>query len=154
MFDKKPPIFEAGSRTEVSLTMYRIATWDDQGYSLSYSYFEPGNVEGGHEATISGIADEYWRGSDEVPGKKLRMHVKLSSDLSRRQFERGILGGARFYENYVDVELNLEPEQVRDVVHELRLSPARQVYVKGYAISDLICRITQFGFSEPRDNDA
>jgi hypothetical protein len=78
------------------------------------------------------------------------MHVKLSSDLSRRQAERGTLGGARFYENYVDVELNLEPEQVRDVVYELRFSAARQVYVKGYAISDVICRITHFGFSEPR----
>ena len=80
------------------------------------------------------------------------MHVKLSSDLSRRDMERGILGGARFYENYVDVELNLEPEQVRDVVNELRLSAKRQLHVKGYAISDLICRITHFGFSEPRDN--
>lgn len=153
MFDKKPPIFEAGSKPEVSLTMYRIASWDDQGYGLSYSYYVPGEIEGGHEATISGVADEYWRGAEEVTGKKLRMHVKLSSDLSRREFERGILGGARFYENYVDVELNLEPEQVRDIVHELRFSAARQVYVKGFAISDAICRVTDFGFSEPREND-
>ena len=130
--------------------MYRIATWEDHGYRLSYSHYVPGEVEGGHEATISGVADEYWRGSGEVSGKKLRMHVKLTSDLSRRQCERGIVGGARFYENYVDVELNLEPDQVRDVVHELRFNSARQVNVSGYAISDLICRITQFSLSEPR----
>jgi hypothetical protein len=79
------------------------------------------------------------------------MNVKLHSDLSRRQMERGILGGGQFHDEYVEVELNIEPEQVRDIVYELRLSHARQVYVGGYAISPIIFRVTSFGFSEPRD---
>lgn len=133
--------------------MHCIASWDDHGYGLSFSYYALGEIEGGHEATIYGIADEYWRGGLEVSDKKLQMSVKVSSDLSRREMERGILGGARFYENSVAVELNLEPEQVRDIVHELRLSANRQVYVAGYAISDAICRVTSFGFSEARDTE-
>ena len=150
MFEKKIPIFDPVGKLEVSLTMSRIGTWEDRGYSLASSHYRPGEIEGGHEAVISGVADEHWRSGEKIGGKPLRMHVKLSSDLSRRDMERGILGDARFHNEYVDVDLNLEPEQVRDIVNELRLSEARQVFVMGYAISDSISRITQFGFSEPR----
>jgi hypothetical protein len=149
----KPPIFETLGKKELSLTMHRIKSWDDHGYGLSMSYYVNGEVEGGHEATIWGDADDYWRGGDEIKSPMLRMHIKLSSDLSRRHMERGIIGGGRFYEEYVEVELNLEPEQVRDIVYELRISSARQVYVSGFAISDKIFRATRFGFSEPRDNE-
>ena len=65
--------------------------------------------------------------------------------------DQGIIGGGQFYEAYVDVDLNLEPDQVRDIVYELRISHARQVHIGGYAISDKIFRVTRFGLSEPRD---
>ncbi|WP_156416658.1 MULTISPECIES: hypothetical protein [unclassified Sphingopyxis] len=151
MFKNTPPIFDTSGKPEISLTMLRINEWQDHGYGLSASYYASGQIEGGHEATISGIANDYWRGGDQVTGTKLRFHIKLSSDLSRLQMERGIIGGGQFYEAYVDVDLNLEPDQVRDIVHELRLSHARQVHIGGYAISDHIFKVTKFGISEPRD---
>jgi len=147
----KPPVFDRTGKEEISLTMRAIKSWDDDGYGLSTSYFVDGEIEGGHSATIWGDADEYWRGGNQQRNSpKLRMNVKLSSDLSRKQFERGILGGGRFYENYVEVELNLEPDRVRDIVSELRLSYHRQLYVTGNSISAIIFRITMFGISEHR----
>ena len=154
MFKSKPSIFEIGEKPEVSLTMHRIKEWVDHGWGIHDSAYENGEIEGGHEASISGVANDYWRAGNEVRGEKLRFHIKVSSDLSRRQTERGIVGGGQFHEEYVDVELILSPEQVRDIVHELRLSHARQVHVGGYAISDKIFRVTRFGFSEPRDGGA
>ncbi|QNO27529.1 hypothetical protein EEB18_000550 [Sphingopyxis sp. OPL5] len=154
MFKNKPPIFNTSGKPEISLTMLRIKEWQDQGYSLGASYYESGQIEGGHEATISGIADDYWRGGNEVVGTKLRFHIKLSSDLSRLQMDQGIIGGGQFYDEYVDVDLNLESSQLRDIVYELRVSQARQVHVGGYAISDKIFRVTKFGLSEPRDGQS
>ncbi|HEX8303086.1 hypothetical protein [Sphingomonas sp.] len=150
MFKNQPPIFETGSKPEISLTMTRIREWQDHGFGLNASYFERGEIEGGHEAIASGEADDFWRGGKQIVGKKLRMHVKFHSDLSRRQTDRGIIGGGQFYDEYVDIELNLEPQHVREVVHELRLSAVRQLFVGGYAISPKIFRATRFGLSEPR----
>ena len=150
MFEKRPAVFNPAGKTELSLTMNRIGEWIDGGYSLNYSFYAPGEIEGGYEATISGVVDEYWSAGNAVIGRKLRVHVKVTTDLSRRDMEGGILGGGQFYDDYVDIELNLEPEQVRDIVYELRLSEKRQVSVSGHAISERIFRVTRFGLSEPR----
>jgi hypothetical protein len=149
MFGDKPSIFRPGSKPEISLTINRIAEWQDLGHSLRASHYVNGEIEGGHEALISGTADEFWTSGNKVPGVRRRLHVKISSDLSRRQMERGILGGGEVFEAYIDVELNLEPSQVKDVVYELRASGSRQVYVAGYSISPRIFRVTRFGLSGP-----
>jgi hypothetical protein len=150
MFGNKPSISRPGSKPEISLTMNRIGEWQDLGYSLCASHYVSGEIEGGYEALISGVADEFWTGGNRVPGTPRRLHVKISSDLSRLQMERGILGGGEIFETYVDVELNLEPCQTKDIVHELRVSGARQVNVAGYSISPKIFRVTRFSLSEPR----
>lgn len=150
MFKNKPPIFESGSKPEISLTMKRIVAWEDNGYEIKRSFYSEGEIEGGHEARISGIADDYWRGRDEIIDKKLRFHITITSDLSRLQFERGVIGGGTFHDEYVDVELILQPEQVRDIVHELRLTHNRVMHVAGFAISDKVFRATSFGFSGPQ----
>jgi hypothetical protein len=149
----KRPEFQRVGKAEVSLTMLRIRTWDDGGYGLSMSYYTDGEVEGGHSATIWGEADLHWRNNEEVREPKYRMNIKIETDLSRREMEPGILGGGRYYDEYVDVSLNLEPKQVRDIVYELRLSSARQVHIGGHEISPIIFRVTSFGMSEPRDGE-
>lgn len=154
MFKNKPPVFDTSGKPEISLTMLRIKEWEDHGYRLGSSYYEVGKIEGGHEATISGIANDYWRSDNQIMGTKLRFHIKLSSDLSRLHMDQGVIGGGQFYDEYVDVDLNLEPDQLRDIVYELRVSQARQVHVGGYAISDKIFRVTKFGLSEPREEQS
>jgi hypothetical protein len=149
--ERKPAEFQRSGKDEISLTMERIRSWDDRGYSLAMSYYALGEVEGGHEATIWGQADEYWRNGERVQSPTYRLQIDVETDLSRRDMEKGILGGGRFHQEYVEVQLNLEPEQVRDIVHELRVSSARQIHVGGHAISDIIFRVTQFSMSEPRE---
>lgn len=144
--------FQRAGKPEVSLTMHRIRSWDDGGYSLAMSYYALGEIEGGHSATIWGEVNEHWRNSDEVREPKYRLQINIGSDLSRRDMERGILGGGRYHKEYVEIDLNLEPEQVRDIVHELRFSDARQVHIGGHEISDIIFRVTSFTLSEPRDS--
>lgn len=134
--------------------MLRVGSWEGGGYGLSASHYVLGEIEGGHELTISGIANDYWRNEKQVTGKKLRMHVKFTSDLSRLEYERGILSGGQFFSEYVDIDLNIEPSQISEVLSELRLSDKRQLFVGGYAINPIIFRVTRFGLSEPRDYPA
>jgi len=141
---------QADEDVELFLQMHGIQSWDDDGYNLAKSYYVDGEIEGGHEAVIWGNADEYWRDGKEM-ADKYRMHVKLVSDLSRKEFGPGILGGGQFHENHIEVALNLEPYQVRDIVRELRHSSQRKVAVQGYTTRDRFFHVTSFGLSGPQD---
>ena len=150
----EPQVFDSTGKEEIFLAMERIGSWDDGGYALSMSYYRLGQIEGGHEATVWGSADEYWRDGEEIKDAGLRMHVKISSDLSRHDMEQGILGGGTFHKEHVQVDLNLDPGQVRDIVNELRLSAFGKLYISGHAIGPTVFRVTRFGMSEPRGDEA
>jgi hypothetical protein len=115
----KPKRFDPSGKHKLQIRIDRIGSFDDGCYEIATgSYATVADaIEGGHSVTINGMADHYWQNDRRVDAENMRIYVKVNSSSNRLTMEREIIGGGAFEDgNYVEIELNVEPRIVRDVL--------------------------------------
>ena len=102
-------------------------------------------IEAGYEITISGATNGYYRNEERIKVENLHISLTVNSSPIRHGGEKGIIGGAVFESpKYLEVELNVEPRCVKDIVEELRREPKKGFRIDGYAISQKVFRVVYF----------
>lgn len=146
-------LFQTRGKEKLQVTVDAITDYDEDGYSIAgvgYTAVD-GEIEAGHSLTLSGATKEFWRREERVKAPGLRVSVTINSSSDRHNFERGIIGGAVFRsDDFLEIELSLDPRCVADIVNELRLNTRRGFRVDGYAINERGFRVAYFLLFRPQ----
>jgi hypothetical protein len=147
LFKQRPKRFITPGKDKLQIIIDEISDFDEEPYAIAAgSYTEgDGEIEAGYSVTITGQTTKYWCNDEKVKAKVLRVSIKVNSSPVRHRLEQGVIGGGVFEsEEYLEVELNVEPRCVKDIVEELRRDKKRGIRIDGYAISAKVLRVAYF----------
>jgi len=147
LFKSQPKHFNTAGKDKLQIIIDEIVDFDEEPYAIAAgSYTEgDGEVEAGYSVTISGQTTKYWRNEEKVKIEQLRVSVKINSSPVRHRLEQGVIGGGVFEsKEYLEVELNVEPRCVKDIIDELRRDKKRGIRIDGYAVSEKVFRVAYF----------
>lgn len=147
LFKSQPKRFITSGKDKIQIIIDEIIDFDEESYSIAAgSYAEgDGEVEAGYSVRISGQTTKYWRNEEKVKTQGLTVSVKIKSSPVRHRQEQGVIGGGVFEsEEYLEIELNIEPRCVKDIVEELRRDKTRGIRIDGYAVSAKVFRVAYF----------
>jgi hypothetical protein len=153
LLTSKRKSFLTAGKEKIELTVDLITSYDEEGYVIAAGGYTLGNgeIEAGYSTTLWATTTSYHRGGKKIKVKDLRISVAINSSPVRLTAEHGIIGGGVFEsDEYLNIELNVDPSNVRDIVAELRRDTSHGFRVDGYAISDKVFRVCYFRLSTPR----
>jgi hypothetical protein len=134
MFTQRPKEFNRSGLERLDISMVEVKEVMEGHYFVQTGTYDPAEIHGGYEFDVFGnTGGTYYLGSEEVRVPGYRMHIKFNSSPERHRFAAGIIGGGKLHEDYVEVELSLDPDFVRDILYELRRDQRRELRVAGYA---------------------
>ena len=147
LFQSKPKAFHTAGKPKLQFIVDAISQYDEGPYTIAGGSYTDvnGEIEAGHSIEIHGVTKKYWRSEEIVRSEGLHISVKLNSNPIRHRLETGVIGGGVFQSaGYLEVELNVEPRCVKDVLDELRREPGKGFRIDGYAISEKVFRVAYF----------
>ena len=153
LLSPKRKTFQTAGKEKIELIVDSITSYDEEGYVIAAGDYTLGNgeIEAGYSTTLWAQTTSYHRGGKKVKLKELRLSVAINSSPVRLTAEHGIIGGGVFEsDEYLNIELNVDPAIVRDIVAELRRDKRRGIRVDGYAISDKVFRVCYFRLFAPQ----
>lgn len=145
--------FQTVGKDKIQIIVDEITSYDEESYAIAAGPYTEGfeGVDAGYSTTIWGQAKSYHRNERRVK-QELRLSVKINPSCTRLRADHGIIGGGVFESGeYVEIEINVEPWCVKDIVEELRRSRRRGIRIDGYAISDKVFRVSYFLLFPPKD---
>lgn len=157
LLTSKRKTFQTAGKDKIELIVDSITSYDEDGYVIAAGAYTlgDGEIEAGYSTTLWGQTTSYHRNGEKIKVKELRISVAINSSPVRLTAERGIIGGGVFEsDEYLSIELNVDPSNVRDIVTELRIDKKRGIRVDGYAISDKVFRVSYFRLFTPQGHVA
>ena len=154
LLTSKRKTFQTAGKDKIELIVDSITSYDEEGYAIAAGAYMlgDGEIEAGYSTTIWAQTTSYHRDGKKVKVKELRISVAINSSPVRLTAEHGIIGGAVFEsDEYLRIELNVDPSNVRDIVYELRRDKRQGIRIDGYAISDRVFRVSYFRLFAPQN---
>lgn len=149
----KRKTFQIDGKDKLQFIVDEITGYDEEPYAIaSVPYVEGGGeVQAGYSTTIWARTTSYHRNEKKVKVKELRISVAVSSKPARLTAEHGVIGGGVFEsDEYLEVEINVEPWCVKDIVEELRRDKRRGMRIDGYAVSHKAFSVAYFLLFPPK----
>lgn len=147
VFKPQPKKFQTSGKPRLQFIVEELDSFDEDPYAIAagtYTEVE-GEIEAGYSTTIWGKITSYYRDEQKAKINELRVSLKINSSPVRHQLERGLIGGGIFEsEEFVEIEINVEPWCVKDIVEELRRDKKRGFRIDGYGIDNKIFRVAYF----------
>lgn len=147
---RKIRTFNSNGLKEISFDI-AITDYNETYEIAGINYTEKdGEIEAGYKISLSGKFLEYRIDGDRKACRKLRITIKINSNPIRYDFDKGIFGGGVFETvRHLNMEINVEPWIVKDIIEELRKDSDRGIFVRGFLISDKVFKIAYFELSPP-----
>lgn len=128
----------------------QIRSVDEDAYTIAQGTYDTALIEGGYEFIAWGTVESFYEDGDETPIGELRTSLKMSANPIGPRAKPGTIGGGRREsEEYIEIELAVHRDYVRDVLFELRRDPNRRFRVDGETIGDREFRATRFFLFTP-----
>ena len=157
MFSSQRKRFQTSGKDKIQIIVDSITEYEEDPYEIAAGAYSGGGdeeIKAGYSLTIYGRTKKYWRNEERVKIDTLEVSLKINSSPARHHAEQGIIGGGRFErEGYVEVELNIEPWCVKDLINELRRDRRREFRIDGYALSEKVFRVAYFTLSTPQKRE-